>query len=229
MTYETQPQWPSGAMDALRVYLVDALGIPVLNISQVGMAVQSEKPFTIGSLYTFRLECEGLKVLLDGKVVRCQLAELAESTSGERFPLYQTGVEFHLQRNPKEVGLLSIIRANLYGEKRLGSTRIVPRKKLTADVGRSCFPKVLDLSDGGIRVESQELLDMDEEWPLVIQLGEKSVDVNCRIVHASKKSQTAVYDLQLEFVNAASDVTALLGLLRGQSVGGEAAVPSGRG
>ncbi len=196
---------PACTPDQLRPCVVDAHKIPVLNISQVGISLQTRSPLVIGQVYAFLLKTRSRSVIIDGMVVRCSLSELAESVAGGQVPLYHNGIEFHLERNPKELCLMEIIQENLFGEKRLGSSRITPIKELTVDVGRPCFSKVKRLMLEGMVVESPELLDMDEEWLILLQVGEHYVEVNSRIVHASKRDEEDTYVTKLEFLNLAKE------------------------
>ena len=189
------------SLDKIRPCVVDGRNIPVLNISQVGISLQTRTPLVIGQIYVLILKTETRSLVIDGMVVRCHLSELAESVAGGQMPLYHNGIEFHLERNPKELCLLQIIQENLYGEKRLGATRITPIKSLNVDVGRPCFIRVKQLSTEGMLVESEVLLDMDEEWYLLLQLGDAYVEVNSRIVHVSKKDEEECYLTRLEFLD----------------------------
>ena len=89
-----------------RIYLLEQRNIPVLNISQVGMALETRTPLAMGQVYAFRIRTEHFAVTLEGKVARCNLSNLAESEGGDQFALYENGVEFSLDRNKKELGLL---------------------------------------------------------------------------------------------------------------------------
>ncbi len=186
---------------AIKAYLLEATDLPVLNISQVGLSLETNAPFIIGQHYVLNLKSRAQKVLMDGMVVRCRLNELAETMTGTQLPLYHNGFEFQIERNPKETRLLNILQDNLYGEKRLGASRIKPMHKLVADVGRPCFTAVKKLEKTGMLVEGPELLDMDEMWPVLLQNGEDGVELDCHIVLGSRKDGSSNYLMLLEFLN----------------------------
>jgi len=185
----------------LKAYVLEGKNLPVLNISQVGLSLETSAPLIIGQQYVLNLRSRDQNVLLDGMVVRCQLSELAETVSGNQLPVYQNGFEFQLERNPKELRLLNILQDNLYGEKRLGASRIKPMHRLFADVGRPCFSEIKKLEKTGMYVEGPELLDMDEIWPILLQNGEDGLELECHIVLGSRKEGASNYEMLLEFLN----------------------------
>ena len=105
----------------IKAYVLELENTPVLNISQVGLSLQTEHPLAIGQTYALHLKSAQERVILNAVVVRCHLSELGEGSDGIQKPLYHSGVEFHMERNPKEERLMYILQDNLYGEKRLGA------------------------------------------------------------------------------------------------------------
>ncbi len=51
---------------------------------------------------------------------------------------------------------------------------------------------------------------MDEEWYLLLEVGNENVEVNSRIIHASKKDGEDCYVTQLEFLDLTEESAVLL-------------------
>lgn len=195
MTFET----PTGTLsfDDIRAYMLEAADAPIINIGQKGMALQTVEPLTIGNNYYFRIKCGQMSVTLLGQVVRCHLNELAVVSTGGQQPLYHNGVSFNIERNPIEIALLDILQENRRGEKRT-DFRIAPVKDMLADVARSSF-MVKEFDESGVLLESTHLPDLDEDWPLMILVGPESFRVDCRVIYASKKSDSPNFATRLEY------------------------------
>ena len=190
-----------------RIWNLEAVNAPVLNLNQSGVSIQTGIPLTIGVVYELSLGSEESTVFVRGEVKRCQLARLVAQPSGSQAPVYHNGIEFQLERNPTELGLLRLIRDNASDEKRLVANRVTPNTPLSADVGRQLFSKITAFSASGFTAESQTLLDMDEEWYIMVQHGDRGCKVNCRIVHASRKEGADSYRISFEFIEVeAQDV-----------------------
>jgi len=180
------------------ISIVVDLNVPVLNFSQGGLAIQTEHPLTMGGIYQFKLAHDEKSVTLDGEVVRCNLTELAESVSGEPMTLYLNGIRFMIERNPIELSMLDILTDHMVGEKR-ATPRTKPRKKMVVDIGRSCFTQVHSITMGSALLECRELLDMDQDWNLMIQAEGRNVNIPARVLHASKKDAAESYEIHVEF------------------------------
>lgn len=188
-----------------RAYLVIAGNQPVMNISQVGVSIQTRHSLIIGQRYPIYMYSEYHNLLVDGLVVRCSLSELAEMVDGHREPRYVNGIEFHMERNPKEERLLGIIQENIYGEKRIGSSRVTPIKPLFADVCTDCFPQIERLTTSSILLECRELLDMEKEWTLLLFREETCTRLASRIIQAAKKEDRTTFQILFEFIDPSQE------------------------
>ena len=210
MTEKPNDPLSSVRLEEIKVYMLEQRNVPVLNISQGGIAVQTQKPLTIGREYIFHLRCGIRSVALGGRVIRCNLNEIAESSSGNQLTLYVSGIEFLVERNPKEITLLTIIQEHMYGEKRVGPARIVPIKKMTVDVGIPSLVKLVEIDPEGFTVESNELPDMDEIWPAMVEIRSYLLDVDCRIIQVSKKTDSDIFQMRMEFLKPGPEITTFL-------------------
>ena len=197
--------------EKIQAYLVADERQPVMNISQVGASLQTRHPLVIGQQYAVYMYSEDRDILVDCLVVRCSLSELEETNDGHREPKYINGLEFDLERNPKETRLMGMIQDNIYGEKRLGSSRVTPIKPLYGDVCRPCFLRIERLTTSNLRLESLELMDMEEEWSLVLRQGEQCNRIRCRVVMASKKEGHRTYDVLFEFLEPSQTTVDFIG------------------
>jgi hypothetical protein len=180
------------------ISIVVDLDVPVLNFSQSGLAIQTEHPLTMGAIYQFRLSHEEKSVTLDGEVVRCNLTELAETVTGEPVTLYLNGIRFMIERNPIELSMLDIMTGHMGRENR-AAPRIKPRQKMLVDIGRPCFSQILAITMGSALLECSELLDMDQDWNLMIQVEGRNVIIPARVQHASKKNNADSFEINVEF------------------------------
>ena len=187
------------------VYLLVAQDATILNLSQGGMAVETVHPLIIRKAYRFCINAGSSTVILDGEVVRCNLVEVTENEAGDSVPMYHNGIQFLIERNPIEISLLEIMQANLAGEKRMASQRVVPLHNLKADIGHTCMSRLVQFSGDGLVFESDALWDMDQNWPLMIQVGSTSLTVSGRVVNASKRSDHASYSSRIEFLDLSPD------------------------
>lgn len=199
-------------LEQIRVCILIERDLTVLNISQNGLAVQTVKPLTMGQVYSLQLTCEGKSVTLDGEVARCNLSEIAETVNGIQEPCYLNGLHFAMNRNPLELSLLDILYSNTMGEKRR-STRIKPLQRMTLDIGNPCFTRVKSFTERGILLQSTELIDLDRDWNLMIQADGRSLVINGRVVHASKKTNELTYSIQVEFIGLDEGQKAWLDLI----------------
>lgn len=206
----TQEQQLPLTLDQLRVCVVVASDLHVLNISQSGCALQTEKPLTMGKIYSLQMMFDSQSVTIDGEVARCNLSEIADFPDGHQSPLYLNGIHFQIDRNPLELSLLDILHDNILGEKRRMGHRVRPLRTIIAHVGRPCFSAIEELTSTGILLESTELIDLDQDWELMIQAAGHSVRVPVRVLHASKRDDAAHYDMKMEFLPLSEDQRAFL-------------------
>lgn len=61
----------------------------ILDLSELGVQVETSFPMHLGSLHDFRLSLQDLTVIVKGRIVHSQIGGL-----GEGVILYRTGVEF---------------------------------------------------------------------------------------------------------------------------------------
>lgn len=178
--------------------------VPVLNISKGGVFLEMERPLVIGHQYLFQIDTNSQQVVLDGRVVRCHLNHLEPQASGEQQPRYNTAVEFHIPHHEKVDRLAHVIRKNTLGEKR-GSVRIRPTGNLWANIAQDIFSRVLAFSMETLTVEGKVLLDMDQDWPILFQVGEESIILDAHIVQGSRKEGASQYQMVMEFLNPSPD------------------------
>lgn len=188
------------SLDQLRVCVVVAKDLHVLNISQSGCALQTEKPLTMGKIYSLELMFNDRSVMIDGEIARCNLSEIADFPDGHQSPLYLNGIHFQIDRHPLELSLLEILHSNVMGEKRRMGHRVRPLRTILANVGRPCFSMIDALNPGGITLESTELIDLDQDWELMIQADGHCQHVPVRVLQASKRDDAAHYGMKMEFL-----------------------------
>jgi hypothetical protein len=195
--------------DSIWAALVTFQDVSVLNISKGGVFLEMARPMVIGHNYIFQLVTPPHSVVLEGLVVRCHLHHLEEGPEGSQLPRYKTAVEFKLPADEKVDRLASVIRGNTLGEKR-GSMRIKPTGGLKANVARDVFKRVLELSMNTITIESEELLDMDQDWKLLLQYGEESTLIDVSIIQGSRKEGAGGFRLTMEILNTEPDIVNFL-------------------
>ena len=183
----------------IKILAVDPVGATILNISQTGMAIQTWRPLSMNQRYRFTVSCNDSTVSLDGKVIRCNLGELAQKTSGGALPVYLNGIRFLLERNALEVSLLEILHDNILNEKRI-APRIKPHARISLTIAHPMDWQVVAMESDGILIHSAFLPDMDETYELVVQAGSESLPLMARILHVSKKEGASHYFTRFEFV-----------------------------
>ena len=65
----------------------------VINLSPVGMAIETHQSLRIGAQYHFLLDREGKPMRFEGRVLWCRLSATVPGADGDVTPVYRAGIE----------------------------------------------------------------------------------------------------------------------------------------
>lgn len=187
--------------DDLCVYFHEAQSGVVRDLSQTGMALESEHSLHIDQQYAFLLHNPRTSILLDGKVVRCELTDV----SGEE-PLYLIGVHFLFGRDPQEVRLLDLMRRNTgEEEKRSGGPRVRLNLGLMVDIGRPGIERVTKLTPQGLEMLCQRPPEPEDEWDLMLKIEDEAFVIDCHTLETSHREEEEGFRIKVEFRRLAQE------------------------
>jgi len=185
----------------LRVCRLRLRNVAVLNISHSGMAIATDAPLVIGGKYVFLIRSAQAEVLLEGVAVRVNLEAIAENEQGENVTVYHNGIAFRIERNPKEIGLMTVIRDSAFNEKRWGAARVRPVKRISVDVAQDRFSRLTSFGEKGFSAESNDEFALDESVAWLICAGEDACHVPGKVT-ASAKKDASVFQISARFESA---------------------------
>ena len=187
------------SLKQVRVCILVERNLTVLNISNTGLAVSTDRPLTMGQSYRLYLSSLDKDLTVDGEVSRCNLNELEPCADGTQEPHYLNGIQFKVRRSPEEIGIQDLLSSNLTGEKRR-SSRIRPLCHMSVNIGNTCFTEVARFTLAGMLLQSDALIDLDRDWNLMVQADDESRELKARVLQASKKAGETTYSIQIEFI-----------------------------
>lgn len=185
----------------LNVYFHESHAGIVLDLSQTGLALESEQPLQIGNDYAFLLHNPRTSIMLDGHVARCQLTDLSHEE-----PRYLIGVHFAFPRDPQEMRLLDLMRRNTSPkEKRSGGPRVPLNMGLRVDIGRQGIDRVTRLTPQGLEIFCKRPPEPEDEWDLMLKIVDDAFIIDCHPLQTSHRDDEEGFHVKVEFRRLAQE------------------------
>jgi len=181
----------------------------VINLSTAGMALETLKPLDIGRCYMFAIHKDKDLIRLSGKVVWCVLHRTERISDIEIKPIYHSGVHFEDVLTNKARDLLQMIEESalldvnrrIFGRFKPGKE---PGEETKVFINSEMEFMVEKISLCGLLIETSLRVEVDDVFPMEINLFEKRVSFTGRIAWVSppvKGGETApVVNLGVEFM-----------------------------
>lgn len=204
--------------------MVLAKSAKILNISIGGVCLQTEKRPNVGSQYTLRIEGKGKVLTVKDTVAWALLSESSADSGGNVVPLYKVGMKFIDVSNKKINKIVNFIvdhkrdvdkQVDLYspGGRRL-YIRICIQDPEKAALNYHGSYKVKSLSLGGMLIESEHSLEIENILPMEITLTENRCIkflgrvASCLLI---KNEDIERYDIRIEFIEMSERDRGILG------------------
>jgi hypothetical protein len=185
----------------LNVYYHEKHRGSLRDLSHTGLALESESPLLIGKDYAFLLHNPRTSILLDGKVVRCEL-ELVEPDETK----YLIGVHFRFPRDPQEMRLLDLMRkGSSPEEKRSGGPRVKLNLGMAIDIGRPGIDRVTNLTAQGLEMYCERPPEPEDEWDLMLKIVDDAFVIDCHPLQTSRRIDEDGFRIKVEFRRLAQE------------------------
>lgn len=190
----------------------------LLNISSSGASISLDRRLNIGNEYGLYMDCQDISILLKGVVVWEKIAGSKRNEKGEVIPIYEAGIRFNNVLTEKGVEIVNFIEKNIPPSKfriRLRGVRVEITnhgKTTITDYHKSCY--VLKISLGGMLLETDERLNIDDKYNLEINLLERNDSIRfvgrvASVIEVSKKI-SPYYETGIEIVDISEEDKARL-------------------
>ena len=218
------------ALDVMNIHgeIPFATNVKILNISLSGSLLETDKRPDIGNIYILKLESEEKVLTLRGTVIRSTLNKSNKDSKGNVIPTYTAAMHFTNLYTDKIVEIAKFINDHVLDnhnqEIRLtdmhekNGVRLYVRflmedlQKVSLHMRKMNY-KLTNISLGGIRIESEHEMEIDEILLMEISLPEKKiVSFLGRIVSCTLNDdiETGMYEVGVEFIDiSAQDKQAL--------------------
>lgn len=151
----------------------------LLNISSNGASLSIDRRLNIGDEYALHVECNDSSILLKGVVVWEKIAGSKRNERGEVIPIYEAGLRFDNVVTGKGLEIIDFIEKNLIPQRfktrlrgvRVDITNHKDKRAIITNYHKSYY--VLKISEGGILIEIDEQLNIDERHNMELMLTEK--------------------------------------------------------
>jgi hypothetical protein len=158
----------------------------VLNMSLIGMAVQSGTAMRVGRNYAITLtNNQKHEFRLQGTVVWCRLRALKKSERGDTSPLYEAGFKFSDTLSDKADNLLRFMQesAVIALEQRV-SGRFKVNLDRPVNLDTECDFVIRSISSDGVLIETEVVPEPTEMLEMEIVLDDKPLTLKGRIIHS---------------------------------------------
>ena len=158
----------------------------VLNMSLIGMAVQSGTPMRVGRNYAITLtNNQHSQFRLLGTVVWCRLRALKKSEKGDTSPLYEAGFKFSDTLSDKADNLLQFMQesAVIALEQRV-SGRFKVNLDSPVSLDTACEFVIRSISTDGVLIETEVVPEPTELLEMVVVLEGTPLTLKGRIIHS---------------------------------------------
>ena len=200
-----------------------ARNVKIHDIGIGGISLRTNRRLHIGDECTLRIQWNGHALTVNGIVVWSSLHEMTESGHSDTVDPYRNGMKFsdiskgqfnaivnfiegHKRETDKNINIYSVS-----GERLHIRFQIKPPDKVILSFREEY--KVKKLSTGGMLIENEGALDIEDTLPMEILFPEKiSVRVAGRVASclASQKKNSAYYDIGIEFLEISSSDSKVL-------------------
>jgi c-di-GMP-binding flagellar brake protein YcgR len=192
--------------------------VKILNISLGGVLLKVDRRLNIGRNYLLKLEGKGMILTVKGTVLRCILSESRRNQKGEIIPIYTTAMKFTDLSNDKIVEITNFIKEHFVDYQkqeiykpvdllknrglRLYVRFIIDAPEKSALHLQDVY-KVKTISNGGMLMESEHALEIDDTIPMKMTLPVNRIIkfwgriISCRSIINSRRGQ---YEIGVEFI-----------------------------
>jgi len=187
--------------------------VKIHDIGIGGISLKTDRRLYIGDEYTLRIQWNGHAMTVNGIIVWSSLDEMTKTGHGNTAEPYRNGMKFssvskgqfneivnfieeHKRETDKDINIYS-----LSGERLHIRFQIEPPDKVILNFREDY--KVKKLSSGGMLIENENALDIENTLPMEIRFPEKiSVKVAGRVASclALQKKHSENYDIGIEFL-----------------------------
>lgn len=197
-------------VDGVDGVLMFTVGVQLLDISAGGMQVETRSHLAVGRSYRIKLRRGTDAMDIAGRVAWCRLVGTRSSDGGEVAPRYVAGISFDEVLNRSGRDLVEFLHhtATVELDRRVfGRFDSEVREAATADAELHFAVRCLSLS--GMLVETEVAPDLDEVFPLQVQLGDAVLAVDGRVAFVERLA-AGTAEVGVEFVGMTEERTAVL-------------------
>jgi hypothetical protein len=207
------------AMDIYDIHseMLFAKEVKILDISMSGVSLKADKRMDMNREYTLKIKSKEKILILKGKVIWSLLSGNHQGIRGESIPIYTAGLKFNDIATEKTREIIDFIEDHKREENRqediyqLSGLRLFTRFQIKAPEETSimhCYEgcKVKKLSLGGMLIESEYPLDLDNTMPMQLTFPQdKSITFQGRIASCLliENAVPERYDVGVEFLEMA--------------------------
>lgn len=209
------------ATDMIRINgkMLLANSVDIIDISLGGISLKIDRNLNMGREYMLRIEAKDRFISVKGIVIWSILSGSRKTAAGEIAPLYSIGMRFNDLASEKIKALVSFIDS--YKQEQvsverhcLSELRVNMRFHVGAD-GKFILtcPKdfiVRQISLGGMLIESENALELNQQMPMEIVLpGSSEISFAGRIASCTpiETAETKRFAIGIEFLNMAERKT----------------------
>jgi len=184
----------------------------VLNVSVTGMSFKADRRLDIGKEYTIRLQDHDKTIAIKGVVVWASLVGNKAGHDGDSIPVYAAGMKFTNVLSDRISEIINFIESHeRQGDDQSPGHRLSGLRFTIAEPGRAVlqFPSqylVKKISAGGMLIESDQALVVEERFPMELSIPEEEVIsftgrvASCFAVHVKGIDH---FDIGIEFIEMA--------------------------
>lgn len=187
--------------------------VKILDISIGGVSFKANRRLNMGSEYSLKMESRGGELTAKGIIVRSSLSESIRDSRGNIVPVYSAGMQFTDTSEEKIKEIEAFILNNMkYADKQVDlyspSDRRLYVRVFIENQEQSVLKvdenyKVINVSLGGMMIESEHTLELESAVPLEIYFVEdKSLKVTGRVVSCIMitDQEPMHYNIGMEFI-----------------------------
>jgi hypothetical protein len=204
------------SVDSMKIYgkILFLSDIRVLNISVGGAAFSIDRPINEGGVYILRLESKGRVLHLQGRIVWSKLNESIQE-DGNIIRNYTIGMKFLNLSDSRRRDIEKFIKENFLDYQKVETfapvmngirihVRFHIRNPDKATVGCTEQYKVKRISQSGMLIESDNVLQIEDMVPMEMTLSEKKAIafwgriVTCKTI---QNAEPIRYEIGIEFID----------------------------
>ncbi|MBI5846848.1 MAG: PilZ domain-containing protein [Nitrospirae bacterium] len=193
--------------------------VDIIDISLGGISLQIDRTLKMGSEYMLRIETKDRSISVKGAVIWSTLSGSRKTAEGDVVPLYSVGMRFDDLASEKINTLIKFIES-YKAEKdsvelhSLSGLRVNMRFHVVAN-GKFILTcpedfSVKKISLGGMLIESENALELDQQWPMEITLpGDSEISFAGRVASCIpiETAETKRFAIGVEFLNMPEENT----------------------